>query len=158
MKKITGLIYEAAKMEDLGGDSKIDNDLDDMIDNDEIDDIEDLDEQLIYTVEMIPVIEAFQYDGTRYCCLEAENLAKYMASNDLEVGDLEKAIEDVANSCGLKVNDLALVTESAADLKLMISEAKKSTSASKLVKKKISWISDIAKEAKRKGIKVLKRK
>lgn len=158
MKKLTNLIYESAKIEDIRVDCKIDDDSDDIIDDEDIDDIEDLDEQLFYTAEMIPVIEAIQYNGTRYCCLEAENLFKYMNSNNLEIGDLEKAIEDIANACGLAVNDLALVTESASSLKMMISEAKKSTSASKLVKDKLDWISNITKEAKHKGIKVLKRK
>lgn len=157
MNKISGIIYESAKAEPFSTtDLAFANELA-MIEED-LASIKEMDQAIVYTAEMVPVIACHETDGSRILCVEAENLVKFMEGADLEIGELEDAIKAVAAANGVEVNDIALVVESTESCAHLIQEAKKSRKVTKGPLNALKSISDLAKLAKNKGIKVVKRK
>ena len=91
MNKISGIIYESAKAEPFSTtDLAFANELA-MIEED-LASIKEMDQAIVYTAEMVPVIACHEADGSRILCVEAENLVKLMEGADLEIGELEDAI------------------------------------------------------------------
>lgn len=157
MNKISGIIYEAAKAETFNTtDLAFANELAQI--EEDLDAIKEMDQSIVYTAEMVPVIACTEATGERILCVEADNLVKYMEGADLEIGELEKAIEDIAAANGIPVNDIAIVVESTQTCDYLIQEAKKNRKTSKGALNSLKSISDLAKKATTKGLKVFKRK
>ena len=156
MNKTYGLLHEAAKTEAM-----INDDNDFAIDiseaTKELDSIQELEESIDMAPDMVDIIEQVTSNGSLYL-IEADQLCRYMDCHDLELGDLGKAIKDVAKANGVEVNNIALVIESGDVIKNLITEAKKVRSKSLVPMNRLKNISDLSKKAKSIGIKVVKRK
>ena len=98
------------------------------------------------------------FDKGHLYLVEAERLCRYMDCCGLELGDLGKAIKDVAHANGVDINNIALVIESGDVIDDIITEAKKVRSKSLVPANRLKNISDLSKKAKSIGIKVVKRK
>ena len=154
--KTYGLLYEAAKTEAM-----LNDDVAFAIDikeaTEELDSIEELEEDIDIAPDMVDVIEQYTSNGKLYL-VEAERLCRYMDCCGLELGDLGKAIKDVAHANGVDINNIALVIESGDVIDDIITEAKKVRSKSLVPANRLKNISDLSKKAKSIGIKVVKRK
>ena len=154
--KTYGLLYEAAKTEAM-----LNDDVAFAIDikeaTEELDSIEELEEDIDIAPDMVDVIEQYTSNGKLYL-VEAERLCRYMDCCGLELGDLGKAIKDVAHANGVDINNIALVIESGDVIDDIITEAKKVRSKSLVPATRLKHISDLSKKAKSIGIKVVKRK
>lgn len=154
--KTYGLLYEAAKTEAmLNDDVAFAMDIKEA--TEELDSIEELEEDIDIAPDMVDVIEQYTSNGKLYL-VEAERLCRYMDCHDLELGDLSKAIKDVAHANGVDINNIALVIESGDVIDGIITEAKKVRSKSLVPANRLKNISDLSKKAKASGIKVVKRK
>ena len=150
------VLTEACKTECGECDDMYEDEIEDEFE-DELDDIEELEESIFYTAEMIPVIEQHTDNGVRYL-IEMDNLTKFMESNHIE--DIAKAMELVGECNGLESSTLALVIESDDVAEELIEEAKNEKRA-KGSKKKLGVMKDAKKllsGLKIKGIKVVKKK
>lgn len=140
---------------------------DDCCDDEEIEDaedgyeeVEDDDEDDIhYTVEMVNVI-ARQKEGYNRYIVEAENLAKFMESNDID--DPYKALEAVCEANEISMGDTYVLMESVENFKRAILENKtlaaKDPVMSKAAKNKLgNYVRSFAK-FKNSGVKLLKRR
>lgn len=157
MNKKFGLLYEAARGEQFNSDDlAFSNDVDDI--EDELDPLEELEESIHYTAEMVNVFEHVTAKGDTLMLVECSDLQRFMECNDLELGELEKAIADVAKSNGVEVNNIAIVVESSEEIEEMLQEARKVRTKSSKPMKRLKDISDLSKMATNKGIKVVKRK
>ena len=157
MKTSFGIIYESAKSESFMTDnSELSQAISEV--SEQLDSIATLDNDIIYTAEMVNVIESVQNDGTALYVVEAENLAKYMKSAGLEIGELQKAIADVASANGVEVNNITLVVESQAVYDDLIQEAKKVKTKSSKPLTPLNGVKKLISSAKNKGIQVFKRK
>ena len=148
--KTYGLLYEAAKTEAM-----LNDDVAFAIDIKEA--TEELEEDIDIAPDMVDVIEQYTSNGKLYL-VEAERLCRYMDCCGLELGDLGKAIKDVAHANGVDINNIALVIESGDVIDDIITEAKKVRSKSLVPANRLKNISDLSKKAKSIGIKVVKRK
>lgn len=154
--KTYGLLYEAAKTEAmLNDDTGFATELREAVE--ELNSIEELEESIDMAPDMVDIIEQVTSNGSLYL-IEADQLCRYMDCHELELGDLGKAIKDVAKANGVEVNNIALVIESGEVIDNIITEAKKVRSKSLVPANRLKNISDLSKKAKAVGIKVVKRK
>lgn len=154
--KTYGLLYEAAKTESmLNDDTGFATELKEAVE--ELNSIEELEESIDMAPDMVDIIEQVTSNGSLYL-IEADQLCRYMDCHELELGDLGKAIKDVAKANGVEVNNIALVIESGEVIDNIITEAKKVRSKSLVPANRLKNISDLSKKAKAVGIKVVKRK
>lgn len=139
---------------DIATDIENDDLLDDLVDDGGMYD-DELDDDMIYAAEMVTVVE-MPCKGKMYACVEASDIFKFLKANDLEVGDIASAIAQIASANGIEVNNIAIVNESNQALKALLREAKlnKGGKALDLLDK----FASIARNAKNKGITVLKKK
>jgi len=154
MSKKYGILFEAALNEDFElDDAEVSADASDI--EYALDDLEDLEEDIHYTEEMVNVIGS-EHNGEPVCLVEMENLAKYMCSN--QIRDFSEALENIAKVNQVPLEEMAVVIESHDTILSALNEAKK---AKKLIPDKLGKIKDTAsilKVMKTKGIKVLMRK
>ena len=154
--KTYGLLYEAAKTEAMiNDDTSFATELREA--TEELNSIEELEESINMAPDMVDIIEQVTSNGSLYL-IEADQLCRYMDCHELELGDLGKAIKDVAKANGVEVNNIALVIESGEVIDNIITEAKKVRSKSLVPANRLKNISDLSKKAKSIGIKVVKRK
>ena len=152
---IYGIITEAARAESF--------EVDDINLNMEISEIErviesidELDTEIMYTVEMVNVIGDTDANGNEVYMVELENVQKYMESCDIE--DYAIAIENIAEANELESYSMCIVIESEDVIMLALNEAKKAKKVTPGKMKRIKNTADVLKLIKTKGIKVAKRK
>lgn len=152
---IYGIITEAARAESF--------EVDDINLNMEISEIErviesidELDTEIMYTVEMVNVIGDTDANGNEVYMVELENVQKYMESCDID--DYAVAILNIAEANSLDCSAMCLVIESEDAIMLALNEAKKAKKVTPGKMKRIKNTADVLKLIKTKGIKVAKRK
>lgn len=150
------LIIESCSTECGTCDDMYEDDVEDELE-DEMDDIEELEESIRYTAEMVPVIEHETYTGTNYL-VEMDMLAKFMTGAG--VTDVPKALDMIAECNGLERKYMALLIESDDVVAELIEEAKNEKRAKGKSKKLGVLDADkkLLKGLKLKGIKVVKKK
>ena len=123
---------------------------------DEYVEIEELEDDIEYNEDMVPVIQQEVEEGFRYL-VEMDNLAKFMDS--VEEEDPEEALKRIADANELEEATMCIVVESDQYIQQLISEAKTANKAGSKVKLgKLSASAKLLKNLKNKGIKVLKKK
>ena len=119
-------------------------------------DLEELDFDLDYAIEMVNVIEADTRTGSTYL-VEMDVLAKYMKSANID--DVSEAISNIAEHNYIDADRMAIVIESDDYAYEMLEEAKKDKkSGSNDKMEKLKKATDFLKDAKDKGVKVVKKK
>lgn len=118
----------------------------------ELDELEELDEAICYTAEMVNVIAQETSYGSRYL-VEYDNLNKLMESYGV---DEVQALNMVCEHNLLNMADMYVVIESVDYVKEMINEAKSGKGPAK--SKKLANCSKAIKNLKNKGIKVMTKK
>ena len=117
---------------------------------------EELDFELDYAIEMVNVIEATTHEGSTYL-VEMDVLAKYMKSANIT--DVSEAINNIAEHNDITADRMAIVIESEDYACELLEEAKKESKAgSKAKMEKLKKATDFLKDAKDKGVKVVKKK
>lgn len=156
-KSITQILSEACKSDICF--NQMDEELQDELMS-EIDELEELDCDLSYTVEMVNVLEQETKYGRRYL-VEYENLVKLTEGTEL---DIKEALNLVCEHNLIGIQDTYVVIESQDVLEESISETTDSISeASNPVSKanrrgKLAKCGKAIKDMKNKGIKILKKK
>lgn len=118
-------------------------------------DLEELDIELDYAIEMVNVIENTTEEGSTYF-VEMDILAKYMKSANIE--DVSEAINNIAEHNSIDADRMAIVIESDYAYELLEEAKKDSKSGSKDKTEKLKKATDFLKDAKNKGVKVVKKK
>lgn len=123
---------------------------------DEIEDLEELDEEICYTAEMVNVICQESTYGRRYL-VEYDNLFKLMETYNI---DELKALNMVCEHNLISLADTYLVIESVDSIKEMLNEAKcnKGPLGKAKNSKKLANCSKAIKNLKNKGIKLVTKK
>lgn len=123
---------------------------------DEYVEVEELEEELPYTAEMVNVIEQSIEGGNRYL-IDIDDLAKFM-EKECEDDPLE-ALKKIAKANNLEESSMHVVIESDDFIEELLTEAKADNKAgSKKKLGKVSGVTKLLKDIKNKGIKVLKKK
>lgn len=155
-KNVTEILSEACKNEV--------SDLYDEFDKDEVlnelEEIEELEDDIVYTPEMVVVVGEETSYGTRYL-VEYDNLYKLMESYNL---DVKEALEKVCEHNLISLSDTYLVIESQEVLEESLSELADSIHEAKCPTKKAKRCKSLKnsknflKSVYNKGIKVVKKK
>jgi len=160
-KSIIDIMVESAKVEDFEINDLFDDETEKKF-NDEIDSIAELEVSLIYTADMVPVIKHennFYIDiGDVYRVMECSN-------DDSEEDELDavSAIVSANDDEGMTLENTFIVVESKEYMTKIISEARaavksKSGISKKNGKAKLTAASDVFKNMKNKGLKLVKKK
>lgn len=156
-KNVTQILSEACQSEISL--SEIDDELQDELMS-EIDELEELDCDICYTVEMVNVLEQDTKYGRRYL-VEYENLLKLSEGTDL---DIKEALNLVCEHNLIGIQDTYVVIESQDILEESISETTDSileacnpVSRAKR-RKKLAKCNEVIKNMKNKGIKIVKKR
>lgn len=137
LRKTISTILSEAACQSSDYDEILDDDID--CDADECyDDIEDLDEDIEYTEEMVHVMEQSRKDGTSRYIIEYDMLAKLCNSENIS---LEEAFNRVCEHNSINTRDAYLLLEDSCTFKDSIDEAKAACKSSN---------SDIKNKAKKK--------
>lgn len=152
-KNVTQILSEACK-----------NEVTDLYDEDglldDLDDIEELEDDIVYTPEMVIVVGEETSYGTRYL-VEYDNLYKLMESYNL---DIEEALKKVCEHNLISMSNTYLVIESQEVLEESLSELADSIHEAKCPTKKAKRAKSLRnsknflKNVYNKGIKVVKKK
>ena len=120
--------------------------------NSVLESIDEVDEDIVYTAEMVSVIRV----GNDYLT-EMNSLYPYMQSNDIT--SVAEALNNVAKVNGLQEKAVGLLIESDAKVKNMVDEAaKKGTSAKKKALDKVKKATKLPAKLKKEGFPVKKKK
>lgn len=156
-KGVTQILSEACKSEDYF--NEIDDELQDELMS-EIDELEELDCDICYTVDMVNVLEQETKYGRRYL-VEYENLAKLTEGTGVSI---EEVLRLVCEHNLIGIQDTYVVVESQDILEESISETVDSISeacnpVSKAKRRnKLAKCNEMIKNMKNKGIKIVKKK
>lgn len=156
-KNVTQILSEACQSEISL--PEIDDELQDELMS-EIDELEELDCDICYTVEMVNVLEQDTKYGRRYL-VEYENLLKLSEGTDL---DIKEALNLVCEHNLIGIQDTYVVIESQDILEESISETTDSISEAcnpvsrAKRRKKLAKCNEVIKNMKNKGIKIVKKR
>lgn len=148
-KNTTELLQEACECDDCNIEDIYDEDEEEELDN-EYDDIDDLEDDIIYTEEMVNIIQVSEnsYLGN-INVIEYDNLNKLMESKSI---DAKEAVDKICEYYNIDIANTYVLIESMESTKESLQEAcNKGKGAKKKVAKSI-------KELKEKGVKLLKKK
>ena len=150
------ILTEACKSECGECDDLIEDEVEQELE-DEYEEVEELEDDIEYNEDMVPVIQQDIEEGSRYL-VEMDVLAKYMISSKEE--DPAEALKRIAEANSLEPSSMCIVIESDDYARELIEEAKttKKKTGSKFKLNKIASSSKLLKHIKNKGIKVLKKK
>lgn len=146
-KNATELLQEACACDDCNVEDLYDEDEEEELDN-EYDDIDDLEDDIIYTEEMVNII---QVDNNSYLgkinVIEYDNLNKLMESKSI---DAKQAVDSICEYYNIEAANTYVLIESMESIKETLQEA-----CNKGAKKKVS---KAIKDLKDKGVKLIKKK
>lgn len=121
-----------------------------------LENLDELDNDINYTAEMVNVIGDVQDSGEMIFMVEMENLQKYMESAEIE--DVSEALWNIAECNNINVTNMCVVIESEDTIMHALNEAKKARKVVPGKMKQIKNTADILDMMVTKGIKVAKRK
>ena len=118
--------------------------------NDTVADVEEIEADVPYSADMVPVVAQDVEGSTRYL-IDSDMIAKYMDVNGMD--DVATAVSAVADANDIPVDDCYVVIPSDDETEAWVQEAKTTKN-----KKRISATAEFLKKAKAGKVKLLKKK